>query len=309
MKSKQLSCILVSSFLALTLPTIGGDIFPGVILLPDGWGPEGIEIGRGTDFYAGARQQSPFAGAIYKGDLRTGAGDILVAPQPGRFAFGLKLDKRTDLLFVAGGPSGAAFIYDGKTGAEIDTFQFTEVPTFVNDVIVTRTAAYFTDSLNPALYVVPLGPGGALPDSASFTTLPLSGDYVMAPGFNANGITATPDGKSLIIVQSNTGLLHRVDPSSGITTLIDLNAALVTNGDGILLDGQTLYVSRNQLNKIAVVKLDPSLATGDYVGDIESPEFKIQTTIAEFGNSLYAVNARFGEPIEGTQYQVVRVSK
>ena len=68
-------------------------------------------------------------------------------------------------------------------------------------------------------------------------------------------------------------------------------------------------MSRNQLNKIAVVKLDPSLATGDYVGDIESPEFKIQTTIAEFGNALYAVNARFGEPIEGTQYQVVRVSK
>ena len=131
----------------------------------------------------------------------------------------------------------------------------------------------------------------------------------MAPGFNANGIAATPNGKSLIIVQSNTGLLHRVDPSSGITTLIDLNGALVTNGDGILLDGHTLYVSRNALNQVAVVKLDPSLATGDYVGDIESPDFKIPTTIAEFGNSLYTVNARFGEPIEGTQYQVVRVSK
>ena len=179
----------------------------------------------------------------------------------------------------------------------------------MNDVIVTRTAAYFTDSQNPALYVVPLGSGGALPDSASFTVLPLSGDYVMASGFNANGIAATPNGKSLIIVQSNTGLLYRVDPSSGIATLIDLNGALVTIGDGILLDGQTLYVSRNALNQIAVVKLDPSLATGDYVGDIVSPDFKIPTTIAEFGNSLYAVNARFGEPIEGTQYQIVRVSK
>ena len=309
MKSKLLNCFLVSSFYALTLPTSGGDIFPEVILLPDGWGPEGIEIGRGTDFYAGARQQSPFAGAIYKGDLRTGAGEILVAPQAGRFALGLKLDKRTDHLFVAGGPSGAAFIYDGTTGAEVDTFQFAEAPTFVNDVIVTRTAAYFTDSLNPALYVVPLGPGGELPNSASFTVLSLSGDYVMAPGFNANGIAATPNGKSLIIVQSNTGLLYRVDPSSGVTTLIDLNGALVTNGDGILLDGHTLYVCRNALNQIAVVELDPSLATGDYVGDIVSPDFKIPTTIAEFGNSLYAVNARFGEPIEGTQYQVVRVSK
>jgi hypothetical protein len=68
-------------------------------------------------------------------------------------------------------------------------------------------------------------------------------------------------------------------------------------------------VVRNQLNRIAVVALDPSLTSGKYTGDITSLEFRVPTTIAEFGNALYAVNARFGTDIPGTGYQVVRVSK
>jgi hypothetical protein len=83
----------------------------------------------------------------------------------------------------------------------------------------------------------------------------------------------------------------------------------VTNGDGILLDGHTLYVVRNQLNLIAVVELNRSLTEGEYERDIASPEFKIPTTIAEFGHFLYAVNARFDQAIPGTEYQIVRVAK
>jgi sugar lactone lactonase YvrE len=177
----------------------------------------------------------------------------------------------------------------------------------VNDVVVTRDAAYFTDSLNPFLYVVPLGPGGELP--TIFTALPLTGDFRMTAGLNLNGITATPNGKSLIVVQTSTGLLFRVDPVTGITDAIDVGGVRVTNGDGLWLDGRTLYVVRNSLNRIAVVELDRTLTEGEYVDDITSPNFAVPTTIAEFGNSLYAVNARFGTPIVGAEYQVVRVSK
>lgn len=309
MKLNMFVCSLMVSFIAGTSALAAAARFPAVISLPDGWGPEGIEIGRGTDFYAGARQGSAVAGAIYKGDLRTGAGDVLVPAQSGRFALGLKLDKRTDLLYVAGGSSGSAFIYDATTGADVATVHFADEPTFVNDVVVTRTAAYFTDSSNQALYVIPLGPGGELPDPVVFSVLPLSGDFVMAPGFNANGIAATPNGKWLIIVQSNTGLLYRVHPETGEATVIDLGGELVTRGDGILLDGRTLYVVQNVLNQIAVIRLDPTLSTGEYVEVITSPEFRIPTTIAEFGSSIYAVNARFDQPIAGTPYQVVRVAK
>jgi sugar lactone lactonase YvrE len=285
------------------------DVFPEVIPLPTSWGPEGIATGRGTEFFAGARQGSPFQGAIYKGDLRTGEGSILVQPQPGRFALGLKLDRRSNLLFVAGGPSGSGFIYDADTGANVAAVRFTTSASFINDVVVTRDAAYFTDSLNPFIYALPLGPGGKVPASPTFTALPLTGDFLMTPGFNLNGIVATPDGKSLIVVQSSTGLLYRVDPLTGQTELIDLGGARLTNADGLWLDGRTLYVVRNRLNQIAVVELDRDLGSGEYVDNLTSPYFDVPTTIAEFGNSLYAVNARFTTPIPGAAYQVVRVSK
>src|SRR5690349_23703003 len=83
--------------------------FPDVIPLPDGFQPEGIASGNGTTFYVGSIP----TGAVYRGDLRTGEGDILVPAQEGRAAIGLKYDARTGFLFVAGGPTGFAFIYNG----------------------------------------------------------------------------------------------------------------------------------------------------------------------------------------------------
>jgi len=301
--------LLFITLLAVSVPAQAADQFLEVIALPNSWGPEGIASGRGTDFFAGARQQSPFQGAIYKGDFRTGEGDILVPSRPGRFALGMKVDERTNLLFVAGGPSGAGYIYDATTGDDVAVLNFTTAASFVNDVVVTRDAAYFTDSLNAFIYLVPLGLGGKLPAEPSFIALPLTGDFQQVTGFNVNGIVATPNGESLIIVQSATGLIFKVDPSTGITEMIDLGGELVTSGDGLWLDGQTLYVVRNQLNRIAVVELDHTLTTGEYLEDITNPNFDIPTTVTEFGNSLYAVNARFSTPIFEAEYQIVRVSK
>jgi sugar lactone lactonase YvrE len=297
------------SFAAVSASAETDQRFPDVIALPNSWGPEGIAIGHGTEFFAGSRQTSPFQGAIYKGDLRTGEGSILVPSQPGRYALGMKVDERTNYLFVAGGPSGVGFIYDAATGEDVAIVRFTSAQSFVNDVVVTRDAAYFTDSLNAFIYVIPLGPGGEVPASPTFTALPLTGDFQMTPGFNLNGIVAAPNGKSLIVVQSSTGLLFKVDPDTGVTEAVDLGGALLTNGDGLWLDGRTLYVVRNRLNQIAVVELNHALTAGEYVNNLTSPHFDVPTTIAEFGKSLYAVNARFTTPIPGAEYHVVRVSK
>lgn len=309
MKTRITIALLSLSVSAATSQATAAESFPEVIALPQSWGPEGIAIGRGTEFFAGARQQSPFQGAIYKGDLRTGEGDILVPPQAGRYALGMKVDERSGYLFVAGGPSGVGFVYDAETGEDVAIIRFTSAASFVNDVVVTRDAAYFTDSLSAHLYVVPLGPGGTLPAAPTFTALTLTGDFQLTPGFNLNGIAATPDGKSLVVIQSSTGRLFHVEPLTGVTDAIDLGGEALTNGDGLWLDGRTLYVVRNRLNQIAVVELDRELRAGDYVANLTSPAFDVPTTIAEFGNSLYAVNARFSTPIAGAAYQVVRVTK
>jgi sugar lactone lactonase YvrE len=275
--------------------------FPSRIDLPDGWQPEGIAVSGGT-FYVGSIP----TGAVYRGDLRTGQGSTLVSGAAGRAAIGMKVDAH-GRLFVAGGPTGMAFVYDARTGADIAQYQLTTQPTFVNDVVVTGDGAYFTDSFNQVIYRVPIGPGGSLGSTAQ--TIPLSGEITYGPGFNANGIDATANGKTLVIVQTNTGKIFTVDPATGIADEIRLDEA-VTLGDGILLDGKTLYVVRNQQNRIAVIRLAHDLTTGSVVGYINDPEFDVPTTIAEFGHSLYAVNARFTTPPgPSTDYWITRVRK
>jgi sugar lactone lactonase YvrE len=201
-----------------------------------------------------------------------------------------------------------AFVYDADTGADIAQFELTTDPTFINDVVVTRGGAYFTDSLNQVLYRVPIAPNGTLGMGAE--AIPLTGDIAFQPGFNVNGIDATPDGKTLVIVQSNTGQVFTVDPTTGVADEIELDQP-VTFGDGILLDGKTLYVARNQQNRIAVIRLSPDLTSGSLVTHITTdPALDIPTTIAEFGNSLYVVNARFNTPpVPAVDYWVTKVPK
>jgi hypothetical protein len=276
--------------------------FPEVIQLPRGFQPEGIEIGKGTTFYVG----SVANGAVYRANLRTGAGAILVPGESGKAATGIELDSR-NRLWVAGAGTGKAHVYDARSGAPIRTFSFASADTFINDVVVTRAAAYFTDSRKAVLYRVPIGAGGAL---GAVQTLTVTGDFVLANGFNLNGIDATPNGTTLVAVQSNTGKLFRIDPASGVARGISLGGESVPNGDGILLAGKTLYVVQNQLNRVAVIALAPNLASGRVVTRLSDPDFAVPTTIDHHGRRLYAVNARFGILNPGAaEYQVVQLSK
>lgn len=302
--------VLVLAVTAVPALAAPGGAFPDIIPLPNAWQPEGIAVGRGTTFYAGSLAN----GAIYRGDLRSGEGAILVPGQTGGLSVGLAVDTRSNYLFAAGGLNGNANVYDADSGALLATYQFTApFSGFVNDVIVTGDAAYFTDSFQPHLYRVALGPGGALPAVGDFQTIMLSGDWTQVAGafvFNANGIEAAANGKALLVINSALGALYRVDPQSGAATLIDLNGASLTNGDGLALQGKILYVVRNQLNQIAVVNLAPSFASGSLTRTITSPDFRVPTTVAIFGSSLYAINARFGTPVTpDTDYEVVRVPR
>ena len=278
--------------------------FPKRINLPDGFQPEGI-ANADEQFYVGSIP----TGAVYRGSLRTGEGAILVPAEAGRSAIGLKADRGR--LFVAGGNTGNAYVYSARTGALIRTYTLATGNTFVNDVVVTKRAAWFTDSFNPVLYRVPLGPNGQPGAPSAVKTVQLSGDYQHVPGsFNVNGIDATPNGKTLLIVQSGTGRLFTVSPT-GVTRAIALTGGeSVPNGDGILLDGRTLYVAQNQLNLVAKISLAPNLRSGRVARRIGSPGFDIPTTIADLGSRLYAVNARFSTPpTSATEYWVTQVKK
>jgi len=280
--------------------------FPETISLPNGFQPEGLTAGRGTTAYTG----SVATGAIYQVNLRTGAGNILVPAQSGRAALGLAFDPRTGYLYVAGGPTGNAYIYDSKTGATLQILSLAPSgSTFINDAVVTRDAVYLTDSARPVLYRVALSAGGKLPNPASVQELPLTGDFQFVAGqFNANGIEATPNGKWLIIVNTFVGALYRVNPSTGATTQINLGSGSVPNGDGILLLGHTLYVVQNFVNQIAVVNLNSTFTSGQITNVLTDPGLDVPTSIDHHGSAIYVVNARFTTPpTPTTPYTIVKL--
>jgi hypothetical protein len=160
------------------------------------------------------------------------------------------------------------------------------------------------------IYEVPIGPGGSVSPVAAVETIPLSGDYQHVPGFNANGIESSASGDYLIIVHSALGVLYRVDPATGVAMLIDLGGASVSNGDGLLLHGNTLYVVRNRLNRVDVFRLTADLSAGTLSDTIESDAFDVPTTAARFGHALYLVNARFTTPpTPSTPYNIVRIDR
>jgi sugar lactone lactonase YvrE len=271
---------------------------PDRIELPDGWLPEGITT-DGKNLYSGSRAD----GAILKIGIRSGETHLFNGA-PGRVAVGVDYDRRRDLLWVAGGDGKQVRAQDADTGEVLATYSFpSSADRFVNDLAVTRTGVYATDSMNKELLVVPFeksrdkhGSHAALPSPSRARTLPLSGDFEMETGFNLNGIVGA--GKKLVAVQSNTGLLFTIDPRSGATRRIDLGGATLVNGDGLELDGDVLYVVQNQDNQIAVVHLGKRLRTGRIVDVIERDEFAadvdVPTTVALAKGSLWAVNARFG---------------
>jgi sugar lactone lactonase YvrE len=264
-------------------------LFPKIIPVPNGFAPEGIAVGRNGQFYVGSTAN----GAIFRGSVVTGTGSVLVPGVTGLSAAGIEI--AGNVIVVAGAATGTGHVYDARTGATLASYQFVAAGAgFVNDVAVLGNAAYFTDSTNQVLYVVQLGRHGR--PSSTFRTLPLTGDIVFVAGFNANGIETTPDGRNLLVVQSNTGQLFSVAPRTGVATEVDLGGATLVNGDGLLRSGRVLYAVQNQNNQVAVVRLDRRGASGTVVNTITDPALDVPTTIGQFGPFLYAINARFGTP-------------
>ncbi len=319
--------------------------WPDAIAIPIGFEGEGIELGKGQEFFLGANslsslfgeaffgiphETSEFAGAIYKGNLRTGVGAIL-APPTGKPVSGLSYDPRTDYLYAATGfGSGddegnftftgqGVTVYDASSGDIIREVTFGDgTGITINDCLVTRTGVYCTDSFNPNLYKVVLEHGGRLPSTPVVEVIPMSG-FDMVPGFNANGLVGNFDGRQLVIVNISSGVLYRVDTASGEASPLEIEGAeqLFPDGDGLYLNGRTLYIMQNFSDKIAVVQLSGDLSGGEFIKNIPGEgapnPLIIATTIIGFGNSLYAINTDIFERVFGdpalVQSEVVRLRK
>ncbi len=269
-----------------------GHVLRDHVGLPDGFRPEGI-ASAGRTFFSGSLAD----GRIWRGDLITGRGAVLLAGVPGRALRGMQVDPRTGLLWVAGNDrtTGIVLAVDTRTGAVV---RRVEVPgaVFPNDLVVTRRAVWVTDSRVDRLTAVPLDRRGR-PADAPLRTVPLTGEWPTPEGLRANGIRALPDG-TLVINNSTAGGLYAVDPRTGVVRRIALSGSpAVVAGDGLELLGNRLYVVRGSgRSEVSVVKLQrtPSGWTGTVTGVIGDPRLDVPSTATIALGRLWTVNARFG---------------
>ena len=342
---KAIRLLLVSFFVLCVSTTIvvAEQNWPEAIAMPPGFEGEGIEQGKGQEFFVGAASLSSLfgglfgiphplsasSGAIYKGNLRTGEGAILVPPT-GKPGGGLSYDHRTDYLYAPTGftdydansdsfntQDQGVIVYDASSGDVITEIMFGD-GMLMNDCLVTSKAVYCTDSFNPDLYKVVLEKGGRLPSNPVFEVISMAG-FGMVAGFNANGLVGDFDGDQLVIVNISTGVLYRVDTASGEASAIEIEGAeqLFPDGDGLYMNDRTLYIMQNFSDKIAVVELSDDLSAGVFIksipGEGEINPLNIATSIIGFGNSIYAINTNFfdlvfGDPAQ-VQAEVVRLRK
>jgi hypothetical protein len=284
---------------------------PDEIALPKGFQPEGITTWKRHTFFVGSRDN----GAIYRGNLRTGEGAILVpgadpsVPDDDRAATGLKVD-RFGRLFASGADSHVIRVYNARTGEEIRKYPVAGSG-FINDVIITRQGAYFTDSANPRLYFIPFGEKGEL---GELETITVGGDFTQTAGFNLNGIEQAKGGKTLILIKSSTGELFTADAvTSGTTAATKVPVSggdgEIDEGDGIMRKGRKLYVVENQDDRVTIVRLRRNLSEGRIVREIDSDLFVVPTTIARSGGRNYVVNAKFNRPNPDNTFEVVKVPR
>lgn len=271
--------------------------YPETIKLANRSQPEGIAAGPGDTFFAGARSD----GAIYVGDAATGKVKRLVKGD-GDIAVGLLYDPRSDLLWVAGGSAGDVTAYDARTG-DVAFRQLVPDARFLNDVAITDDAVYVTDSFRPSLTVI------ALDASARPTTvdqLTLGGEYVQPDGFGANGIRELPTGELVLV---SGGVLYGVDPVDGSADVLEQDGPALRAGDGLVLDGQTLYVVNGAGgDEVVELRLSDDFESTTYVREITDSELDRPTTAALIDGALYVVNGRFSVADEPqTTFYVTRL--
>jgi hypothetical protein len=296
-----MSLLLVAMVAAFVMPAAAAPA--EVIVLPGATSAEGIANGGGSTFYAG----DLFTGDVFRGDVQRGTAELFIDAPAGRMAVGMAADLEHDLLFVAGGFTGQAYVYDTVTRAAVATYQFGAAnASLINDVTLTKDGAWFTDSFQPRLYFVPVSEAGLL---GSFFTLQLTGPAAEISGmFNLNGIQATPNGKMLIVAHSTNGELYTVDPVSGASAAIA--GVSVPNVDGLVLLGRQLWAVQNS-NQVTRVQLSPHLTSGVIDEVITSDLFQTPATAARFGSRLAVVNAKFdtGFPPTATTWEVVLIDR
>jgi sugar lactone lactonase YvrE len=290
MKSKHAIAIVIL-FAATSLAAahaVGTTVFT---LIPSTHGnPEGVTFDQRTNaFFVGATGD----GTIYRGTLDSAIAGEFISGAPGRSAIGLKASDGK--LYVAGGATGAISVFDIATQQEVAAFA-TGPGGFLNDLVVTQSGdVYVTDSFRPMLWHVTAAQVTA--GAGMVEAIPVGPEIQYTAGFNLNGIVARGHADQLIVVQSNTGKLFRIDVDEGAVngrTIQQIAVERLVGGDGMLLDrGRLIVVQGGPAPTLTFVQLEADARRGRVVERRTDPTLRGPSTIARARQLYLVVNADF----------------
>ncbi|SEJ53630.1 superoxide dismutase, Cu-Zn family [Deinococcus reticulitermitis] len=265
--------------------------------------PEGVayDARRGV-IYTG----SAVNGTIYAINAATGA--VSKFQEGGALgrqaALGLKVDGQ-GRLWIAGGAQGTVSILtpDGMTLKVLETPKSPNP--YVNDLTPAADGnVYVTDSTRPVIFRVDRDLN--LTAWLNLAETPIK----YGPGINLNGITATPDGRYLLAMQLNTGELWRIDLRTKAVRRVMTG---LVNGDGLLLDGRTLYVARNKDQVVSKVSLTADYASGQLVAEEPLGGLRFPATLALVEGDLVVTQAQLNRNMAGippeTPFKLTRFGK
>lgn len=255
--------------------------------------PEGIAIDpRSGDAFVGSSSE----GHLYRIRPQGRQAEIFqLGGSPGRQgAYGMKVDAH-GRLWVAGGPGNTVAVVDTQRAT---TLAVIEGPKggqpFLNDLALTATHAYVTDSFRPMLWRIAISPGAPAVLEPWLDLSATPARYV-PNAVNWNGIVASADGRWLLAVQTSTGQLWRIDTANRAVTEVRVEGGSLLHGDGLALAGANdLYVVRNADNELARVALAPDWSSARIVQRLQDPRLKYPTTaaVAGDGTTLQVVNGQ-----------------
>jgi sugar lactone lactonase YvrE len=303
---------MLSTFLSLSvlLPAIGcgGPPSPPVVEAPAPPAPTRIGLPTTVSFPEGIAYDAA-GGALYTASAEDGTvirvnastGEAAVVTPAGRLMpagtttfpgpLGMEVDS-SGRLWVAGGFTGKVWVVNTADGAVLKDVTVPTTPkSLINDVAIVGSTGYFTDTFVPTLWRLS-AEGNTFGNIEPWLDLSDTPIEYGAEGPNLNGITVTPDGRTLIVVHMGKGLLFKIDIATKAVSAIDTAGADLTTADGLVLDGDTLYVIRQGAQEVVTLRLDTALTSGAVVSRF-SEGLAWPATAARVGDDLVVVNTQF----------------
>ncbi len=248
--------------------------------------PEGLAYSFNTNsLYTGSMMH----GTLYRAGIKEKGFKAMPVKENPPSALGIKAF--TDRLYVANGTNGTVGVFSSTYRQKL--YEFTvpknlgEKEIFINDVAVWDTnKGYVTDSFRPMIYEFDQAKGNTLHEWLNLDDTVIK----YQSGYNLNGIVLTKNKAFLIVIQTNTGELFRIDTKTKKVAKIKVSGAPLRNGDGIAIDGDTLYVAINVAGKLAKVELNSDFTNG--TSSIIKEGLAFPTAVAIGKDAIYVLNSQ-----------------